>query len=100
VLADTGVTNVTVVGGDGTRGWRPGAPYDAIVVTAAAPEVPGDLADQLADGGRLVVPLGGRTGQQLVRVRRRHGSLETEALGAVAFVPLVGAGGWTGEEDG
>lgn len=95
-LAQVGVDNVTVVHGDGTDGWVAGAPYDAIVVTAAAPEVPDALLEQLADGGRLVVPVGGPEGQRLVRVRRRGDQREVEDLGAVAFVPLVGSGGWTG----
>ena len=97
VLASVGVDTVTVVHGDGTGGWEAAAPYDAIVVTAAAPEVPDALLRQLADGGRLVVPVGGPEGQRLLRVRRRGVEREVEDLGAVAFVPLVGAGGWTGE---
>jgi len=96
-LASVGVDNATVVHGDGTGGWASGAPYDAIVVTAAAPEIPEPLVEQLADGGRLVAPVGGPGGQQLVRVRRRGSEREVEDLGGVAFVPLVGAGGWTGD---
>lgn len=97
VLAAVGVDTVSVVHGDGTGGWRDGAPYDAIVVTAAAPAVPDTLVGQLADGGRLVVPVGGPEGQRLLRVRRRGGERDVEDLGAVAFVPLVGSGGWTGD---
>ena len=96
VLADVGVDNVTVVEGEGTQGWLPGAPYDAIVVTAAAPDVPAGLADQLAEGGRMVVPVGEPGAQRLVRVRRHGDDRQYEDLGGVAFVPLVGAGGWTG----
>ena len=95
-LASVGVDNVTVVHGDGTGGWAAAAPYDAIVVTAAAPEAPDALLGQLADGGRLVVPVGGPEGQRLLRVRRRGAERAVEDLGGVAFVPLVGSGGWTG----
>jgi len=97
VLDEVGVDNVTVVHGDGTEGWVAGAPYEAIVVTAAAPDIPDALVGQLADGGRLVVPVGGPEGQRLIRVRRSGDRREVEDLGAVAFVPLVGSGGWTGD---
>jgi len=92
-LAELDTANVTVVHTDGTEGWPAQAPYDAIVVTAAAPAVPEPLIDQLAEGGRLVVPVGDRTGQQLVRVRR-NSEVTREELGWVAFVPLVGSHGW------
>lgn len=94
VLGQVGYDNVTVAVSNGTMGWPQGAPFDAIVVTAAAPEVPDSLVDQLADGGRLVIPVGDRTSQQLVRVRRRGDEIRTEDLGAVAFVPLIGEQGW------
>jgi protein-L-isoaspartate(D-aspartate) O-methyltransferase len=94
-LAAAGVHNVDVVEGDGTLGWSASAPYDAIVVTAAAPEVPPALLDQLADGGRLVVPVGERDAtQRLVRVVRRGDRFVEQDLGGVAFVPLVGEQGW------
>jgi len=86
---------VLVVEGDGSVGWPALAPYDAIVVTAAGPRVPPSLVAQLADGGRLVMPVGARDGtQRLVRVRRRGVELDEEDLGPVAFVPLIGAEGW------
>lgn len=94
-----GYANVHVVQGDGTLGWPERAPYDAIVVAAGGPEVPPALLDQLAPGGRLVIPIGPdpRT-QSLVRVRRwPDGSLAREELGAVRFVPLIGAQGWREE---
>lgn len=97
VLADLGIDNVTIVHADGAEGWAVGAPYDAIVVTAAAPDPPQALVSQLAEGGRLVVPVGGAHGQRLLRMRRAGGRIHVEDLGGVAFVPLVGAGGWTGE---
>ncbi|HEV2844666.1 MAG TPA: protein-L-isoaspartate(D-aspartate) O-methyltransferase, partial [Thermoanaerobaculia bacterium] len=92
-------SNVHVTQGDGTLGWREHAPYDAIVVAAGGPEVPEALLDQLAEGGRLVIPIGAdpRT-QSLVRVRRRpDGGFTREDLGAVRFVPLIGAQGWREE---
>jgi protein-L-isoaspartate(D-aspartate) O-methyltransferase len=91
-----GYTNVNIMHGDGTLGWPEHAPYDAIVVAAGGPEVPQALLDQLAVGGRLVIPIGPnpRT-QSLVRVRHREdGRYIREDLGAVRFVPLIGAQGW------
>jgi protein-L-isoaspartate(D-aspartate) O-methyltransferase len=93
-LAALGCSNVRVEVGDGSRGWPEGAPYDAIVVTAASPGVPDPLPDQLADGGRLVVPVGPRWTQHLVRVRREGGAFKRETLIGVAFVPLIGEHGW------
>ncbi|MBJ6752650.1 protein-L-isoaspartate(D-aspartate) O-methyltransferase [Geomonas anaerohicana] len=95
-LRELGYRNVTVHVGDGTLGWQDHAPYDAIVVTAGAPDVPEELARQLAPGGRLVIPVGPTPHlQDLVRVRRdRSGSLHGETLCAVRFVPLIGAQGW------
>jgi protein-L-isoaspartate(D-aspartate) O-methyltransferase len=93
-LSRLGYANVRVEVGDGTLGWPPDAPYDGIIVTAASPELPEPLPDQLADGGRLVVPVGPRWTQHLVRLRRRGGTFTTESLIGVAFVPLIGAHGW------
>jgi protein-L-isoaspartate(D-aspartate) O-methyltransferase len=94
-LAILGLTDVVVVEGDGSLGWPEGGPYDAIVVTAASPTVPPALVQQLADGGRLIIPVGARHGaQQLVRVRRAGTTLTEDDLGPVAFVPLVGEQGW------
>ncbi len=98
-MARLGYRNVHVLHGDGTLGWPEHAPYDAIVVAAGGPEVPPALLDQLAAGGRLVIPIGPdlRT-QNLVRVRRRaDGSVVREDLGGVRFVPLIGAQGWPEE---
>jgi protein-L-isoaspartate(D-aspartate) O-methyltransferase len=88
------VRNVSVLLGDGTIGWREYAPYDAILVSAAAPDVPQPLADQLGEGGRLLVPIGTRDEQTLTLVTRRGGVLEQRALAPVRFVPLLGAHGW------
>jgi len=96
-----GYSNVHILHGDGTLGWPEQAPYDAVVVAAGGPEVPRALLDQLAEGGRLVIPIGPdpRT-QSLVRVRHLpDGANVREDLGAVRFVPLIGAQGWS-EEDG
>jgi protein-L-isoaspartate(D-aspartate) O-methyltransferase len=93
-LAALGYDNVRVEVGDGSLGWPAGAPYDAIIVTAASPEVPPPLEAQLAEGGRLVVPAGPRWTQQLVRVRRVGGRVRREKTIGVAFVPLIGAHGW------
>ncbi|WP_085813720.1 protein-L-isoaspartate(D-aspartate) O-methyltransferase [Geoanaerobacter pelophilus] len=91
-----GYDNVTVHLGDGTLGWEEHAPYDAIVVTAGAPEVPRELLDQLAPLGRLVIPVGPTQHlQELVRVRRtREGKIRQEQLCPVRFVPLIGEHGW------
>jgi protein-L-isoaspartate(D-aspartate) O-methyltransferase len=93
-LAELGYDHVRVEVGDGSLGWPEEAPYDAILVTAASPEVPPPLAAQLAEGGRLVLPAGPRRTQQLVRVRRVGGLLERETTISVAFVPLIGEHGW------
>lgn len=92
-----GYQNVHVRKGDGTLGWPEHAPYDAIVVAAGGPEVPPALIDQLASGGRLVIPVGRDPRlQQLVRVRKlEDGRIERDDLGSVRFVPLVGEQGWT-----
>lgn len=95
-LETLGYRNVRVQLSDGTMGWSEHAPYDAIVVTAGAPEVPEELQAQLAIGGRLVIPVGPTPHlQNLVRVRKnKQGELKREELCAVRFVPLIGKQGW------
>ncbi|MGH2362809.1 MAG: protein-L-isoaspartate(D-aspartate) O-methyltransferase [bacterium] len=94
VLQQLGYTNVEVhAGGDGL-GWPAAAPYDAIIVTAAAPEVPRELLDQLAPGGRLVIPVGGRELQELVRIVKTPVGALRHNLGPCRFVPLLGKGAW------
>jgi protein-L-isoaspartate(D-aspartate) O-methyltransferase len=98
VLRRIGLTGVEVHVGDGSLGWQQGAPYDGILVTAAAPSVPRALLEQLADGGRLVIPVGGRDGQDLQRWQRVGERFEQESIFPVVFVPLRGESGW-GEDE-
>ncbi len=95
-LTELGYDNIVFMVGDGTLGWPEHAPYDAIVVTAGAPEVPRPLKEQLAVGGRLVIPAGSRPmEQELIRIRRvSEVDYEQEFLAMVRFVPLVGEAGW------
>jgi protein-L-isoaspartate(D-aspartate) O-methyltransferase len=98
-LEELGYINIQVLYGDGTLGWPEHAPFDAIVVAAGGPEVPENLKQQLAIGGRLVIPVGSslRT-QKLLRVRRiSEDEYQQEDLGSVRFVPLIGAAGWEDE---
>jgi len=93
-LAALGYRNVSVQVMDGTLGWRAQAPFDAIVVSAGAPAVPAALAEQLVDGGRLVIPVGGIGRQELRRVVRRGDRLDETTHGPASFVPLIGRGGF------
>ncbi len=90
-----GITNVLLMVGDGTIGWRKHAPYDVIVVSAGSPSVPPALVDQLAEGGRMLIPVGDRQRQELMLVERKAGRiLQTAVHDHCAFVPLVGRQGW------
>jgi len=86
--------NVDVVTGDGTCGWPEYAPYDGIIITAATPQIPLPLIGQMAEGGRLVAPVGGREIQELITLEKRGGRLTRELHGGVRFVPLIGEHGW------
>ena len=100
VLADLGIENVEILEADGTLGYAAEAPYAGIVVTAGAPRLPEALRDQLAEGGRLVLPVGSRDGQMLERWTRRGGEVQRERIAPVAFVPLIGDQGWSEEAAG
>jgi protein-L-isoaspartate(D-aspartate) O-methyltransferase len=88
------VRNVSLLLGDGTVGWREYAPYDAILVSAASPKVPQPLVEQLAEGGKLLIPLGGKDEQDLVMFTRDGTQLVRESILPVRFVPLLGTYGW------
>lgn len=93
-LETSGIRNVTVLVGDGTLGWRPFAPYDAILVAAASPDIPAPLVEQLAPGGRLIIPLGDRSNQVLTVAQRMGDEVRTSTVADVRFVPLLGEFGF------
>ncbi len=94
-LKKTGYGNlVTVIFADGTKGLPEHAPFDRIFVAAGAPDIPKPLTDQLADGGKLLIPVGGRFYQDLIKVERKGGKLVKEGLGGCVFVPLIGEHGY------
>lgn len=97
VLDALGYRNIELQVTNGSLGWPAAAPYDCIVVTAAAPDVPEPLLGQLASGGRLVIPVGSADEQDLVLVTRQGRQLRRQRLGPVRFVPLVGQAGWRDE---
>ena len=96
-LEAAGIHNAIVLVGDGTLGWRPFAPYDAILVAAASPEIPAPLFEQLAPGGRMVIPLGDRAAQTLTVVQRQGDEIRTSTVADVRFVPLLGQFGFSNE---
>ncbi|HEV8421311.1 MAG TPA: protein-L-isoaspartate(D-aspartate) O-methyltransferase [Actinomycetota bacterium] len=97
ILEELGYYNVLIRVGDGTLGWREEAPFDAVLVTAAAPEVPAPLVEQLKPGGRLVIPVGGTTAQVLKSlVKDADGTVRESELVGCVFVKLVGEQGWQG----
>jgi protein-L-isoaspartate(D-aspartate) O-methyltransferase len=93
-LRRLGYINIEVVVGDGSKGYPARAPFDGIIVTAGAPDIPSALVDQLADKGRLVIPVGNSFHQTLMRVTRRGDDREIEKLEGCVFVPLIGEYGW------
>jgi protein-L-isoaspartate(D-aspartate) O-methyltransferase len=93
-LSRLGYSNVEIIAADGTLGYADHAPYDVVMVSAAAPHVPQALIDQLAENGRLVIPVGVRQSQNLVLVRRTQQGIQTSRLEGCAFVPLIGAQGF------
>ncbi|MFH1037349.1 MAG: protein-L-isoaspartate(D-aspartate) O-methyltransferase [PVC group bacterium] len=96
ILRTGGHENITILTGDGTRGWPEYAPYDGIIVTAGSPAVPSPLLEQLAEGGRLVIPAGGSYSQRLLVLRRAGDKVVERDEGGCVFVPLIGEYGWRG----
>ncbi len=97
ILDELGYTNIEIHLAEKAMGWPAAAPYEAIMVTAGAPKIPQELLDQLAMGGRLVIPVGSRYEQELVKVTKRQDRDLVEKLGACRFVPLIGDGAWEEE---
>lgn len=93
----SGVNNVSLLVGDGTIGWSAYAPYDAILVGAGSPAIPQPLLDQLAEGGRLLIPIGDRDEQKLVVAERKDGKIAMRDEAPMRFVPLIGHHGWDRE---
>lgn len=94
IIQQVGARNISLLLGDGTLGWRQYAPYDAILVSAAAPDVPQAYVEQLAEGGRLLIPLGDREEQILYLMVKRGDRLDRTEIVPVRFVPLVGKHSW------
>ncbi|MFC1824326.1 protein-L-isoaspartate(D-aspartate) O-methyltransferase [Thermodesulfobacteriota bacterium] len=94
LLAELGHRNILFKGFDGTLGWGEYQPYDAILVTAGAPKMPRPLLDQLVDGGRMVIPIGNKFSQELIKVTRVENRYEEKNLGGCRFVDLIGTHGW------
>lgn len=95
IIEQLNITNVSILVGDGSQGWEEHSPYNGIVVTAGSPDFPKSLLNQLANGGRLVIPVGDRSSQTLWRVTRRGAQLDYEDLGGCRFVKLMGEEGWS-----
>ena len=94
MLQELGYTNILFKSYDGTLGWEEYSQYDAIIITAGAPSVPEPLLGQLADGGRMIVPVGDKFSQELIKITRRKDSYDRKSLGGCRFVDLIGAHGW------
>lgn len=90
-----GYANFKIKTGDGTLGWQEYAPYDGIMVTAGAPGIPDSLVNQLNEGGRLVIPIGGSFSQMLTLVEKSEGSVKMRQVSSCVFVPLIGKDGWS-----
>ncbi len=94
-LEQLGYLNIHITQGNGSLGWPEHAPYDAMIVTAGAPKLPQPLVDQLAKGGRLVIPIGSRQAQTLTLVEKDEDGLEIREITSCVFVPLLGEHGWS-----
>ncbi len=97
VLNRLGYTNIEIHLAEKTLGWSQGAPYDAIIVTAGAPQVPQVLLEQMAEGGRMIIPVGSRYDQGLIRVVKQKDRFITKDLGPCRWVPLIGEDAWSEE---
>lgn len=93
-LKNLGYKNIVMRIGDGSRGWPEAQPFDGILIAAGSPTIPAPLLEQLADGGRLVIPVGNEDAQDLIRMTRMQNNFKKENLGACRFVKLVGRHGW------
>lgn len=100
VLDNLHCSNVVIKISDGTYGWSEEAPFDSIIVTAASPEIPEILIEQMASGGNMVIPVGGEYEQTLMRVSKRNGNIIRETMGGCRFVKLIGKHGWSAERTG
>jgi len=94
ILAELGYNNILFKAFDGTLGWKEYEPYDAIMVTAGAPNVPQPLLEQLSEGGRLIIPVGNRFSQELIKMTKKRGRYIQKNLGGCRFVDLIGVHGW------
>jgi len=94
LLEDLGYFNISITVSNGTLGWKEESPFEGIIVTAGAPEIPDSLLEQLSDGGRMIIPVGDRYSQVLTRVVKRSGKVLTTPLFPCVFVPLIGEFGW------
>lgn len=97
ILGELGYTNISFKVYNGTLGWEEHAPYDAILVTAGAPKIPEPLVHQLASEGRLIIPVGDRYSQELMRLVKKNGNVMRQSLGGCRFVSLIGSHGWEEE---
>ncbi len=97
VLRSLGVKNVSYKIDDGTLGWSEKGPFDGIIVTAGSPDIPDTLLDQLKTGGRLVIPVGDKTSQRLIKIVKGTSMIEKHDICGCTFVPLVGERGWEGQ---
>ncbi|MFN3920852.1 MAG: protein-L-isoaspartate(D-aspartate) O-methyltransferase [Caldimicrobium sp.] len=94
LIQELGYKNITFKIGDGTLGWKEASPFDAIIVTAASPQIPPPLIEQLGEGGRIVIPVGDEFSQMLIKGIKKGGKLQTKTLEPVRFVKLIGAYGF------
>jgi len=99
ILNELGYKNIKIKAGDGTLGWEEAAPFDRIIITAASPKVPLPLIEQLADSGKLILPLGESFSQVLTLVEKKGGKLKSIDICGCVFVPLVGKHGWSNKKD-